>query len=121
MALPKLLAAAAAIAALAVAPALAQGPLQVNLNGFQRAIPYVTGGGDNCEVLPPYGASTSVSCPDGSKGTITLYGQSEDTPVCEVDFWTQGGRWHAIVSHQNGGSCALKWGNGGNLNVSTRA
>jgi hypothetical protein len=112
----RFLAAVAAIIALPVAPALAQGPLHVNLSGFQRAVPYVTSGGDNCEVLPPYGASTTVNCPDGSKGTITLYGQSEDTPVCEVDFWTQGGRWHATLAHQNGGSCALNWNNG-SLNV----
>ena len=112
--------AALVMAVFAAAPALAQGPLQITLSGFQRAIPYVTGGGDNCDVLPPSGATTTVNCPDGSKGTVTLYGQSEDSPVCEVDFWTQGGRWHAIVSHQNGGTCALKWAGGTTLNVTTR-
>lgn len=119
MGIRKLLPAAAVIAAFAGAPAWAQSPLQVNLNGFMRAVPYSTAG-DTCEVLPIHAAPTTVTCPDGSRGTLTLYGQSEDAPVCEVDFWYQGARWHAIVARQNGGTCALRFTDASTLSVMLR-
>lgn len=100
------------------AAALAQ-PFQVNVNGAQRVISYSTSG-DNCSVLPYRGTPTSVTCPDGSRGTITLYGTSEDSAACEVDFWFDANRWHAILAHQNNanGTCAMHWGTDGTLNVS---
>ena len=99
------------------ATALAQ-PLQINLNGAQRAVPSTAG--TNCDVLPYRGAPTALTCPDGSRGTITLYGQNEDTAVCEVDFWFQSNRWHAILSHQNsaGGTCAMQWTDSATLQLS---
>lgn len=104
---------------LAPVTALAQ-PLQINLNGAQRAISSTAG--ENCEVVPYRGTPTSVTCPDGSRGTITLYGQSPDSPACELDFWFQSNRWHAILSHQNSanGTCAMHWNDSATLQLSLR-
>jgi hypothetical protein len=92
---------------------------QINVNGAQRIIPSSTAG-DNCTVMPYSGTPTALTCPDGSRGTITLYGTSIDSPACEVDFWFDAGRWHAILSHQNNanGSCAINWNGSSTLNVS---
>jgi hypothetical protein len=109
---------AMAAAMLVPAAALAQ-PFQINVNGAQRVIPYSTSG-DNCDVLPYGGTPTAVTCPDGSRGTITVYGQSPDSPACEVDFWYEAGRWHAILSHENSanGTCAMNWNGATTLNIS---
>ena len=93
--------------------------LQVNLSGFQRAVPYATAG-DTCEVLPVHAAPTTVNCPDGSRGTLTLYGSSEDAPVCEVDYWFEGSRWHAIVAQKSGGTCVMRFADASTLNVTLR-
>jgi hypothetical protein len=109
---------AMAAAMLVPAAALAQ-PFQINVNGAKRVIPYSTSG-DNCDVLPYGGTPTAVTCPDGSRGTITVYGQSPDSPACEVDFWYEAGRWHAILSHENSanGTCAMNWNGATTLNIS---
>jgi hypothetical protein len=118
----KLLIAAAASAALVCVPLVAAAaPLQINVAGFERIVPYATTG-DTCDVLPIHGDPTAVNCPDGSRGTLTLYTNAEDTPVCEVDYWYQGNRWHAITAKQNGGTCAIRWGGGySTLTISTNA
>lgn len=97
--------------------ALAQ-PLQINLTGAERAVASTSG--ENCEVVPYRGAPTTVTCPDGSRGTITLYGQNEDSAACELDFWFQSNRWHAILSHQNSGTapCAMRWNDSATLQLS---
>jgi|GEM_PF-4795420 len=99
---------------LAMLPAVALASLEVDTNGFARVVTEATQG-DSCHVHGPPGAKT-VRCPDGSSGTMTLYRNFGESPVCELDFWYAGNgsgaqRWHAHVSHPNGtyGTCMLHW------------
>lgn len=114
---------AAAILSAAFLPGAALADLQVNANGFDRVIASSTQG-DSCEVERLSGVLT-VTCPNGSRGTLLLYRQSDETPVCQVDFWYGGNgsgaqTWRAQLAHTNAasGTCTLHWNNATTLNLS---
>jgi hypothetical protein len=124
MKIPAILA-AAAVAAAAFVPAAALADLQVNANGFYRVVESSTQG-DSCEVEHAPGGM-SVSCPDGSRGTLVLYRSVDEAAVCEVDFWYAGNgsgmqRWRAQISHANpaNGTCTLHWNDPTTLNLTVQ-
>lgn len=112
----------AAIVAAALAPAAALADMHVNAQGFERVVTS-SAQGESCRVQGLTGG-TSVTCPDGSRGTMVLYRHAGEAPVCQVDFWYQGevtgGRqWRALLSHRNAslGICALHWRTADTLQV----
>lgn len=112
---------AAAVPVLACVPAVALADLQVNANGFHRVVVGSMQNG-NCHVHRADGGRT-VRCPDGTRGTLTLYQHHDSAPACEIDFWYQNGAgrpWHIQLSHQNAasGNCTTQWQNDSTLNVS---
>jgi hypothetical protein len=113
---------AAAAVALALMPAMALAQLQVNANGFERVVVGSMQNG-SCDALE-VSSGTLLRCPDGSRGTLTLFRHEDDAPACEVDFWydsAHGSRpWHIQLSHQSGtnGTCATQWQGATTLNVS---
>lgn len=73
------------------------------------------GKGGSCNVHR-MGDTTLVRCPNGLKGTLTVYRNRGESAACEVDFWYQGsaagnGPWRAQLSHQNAssGTCTTHW------------
>jgi hypothetical protein len=110
----------AAVTALALVPAAALANLEVHANGFHRVVVGSMQNG-NCEVHR-MDDGRIVRCPDGSRGTLTLYQHALGEPMCQVDFWydtSSGPRpWHITVSHQNSeGGCTTTWQNNTTLNV----
>ena len=126
MKIPAILA-GAAVAAAAFVPAAALADLQVNANGFERVVATSTQG-DSCEVeRQRVAGGMSVSCPDGSRGTLVLYRTADEAAVCEVDFWYAGNgsgvqRWRAQISHANAanGTCSLHWNDPATLNLTVQ-
>lgn len=113
---------AAALLAFAGLPAVALADLNVDADGFHRVVTESTQGA-TCHVHRS-SDGTSVRCPDGSKGTMTLYRSRGEDAACELDFWTQANgngpnQWHATLSHQNAanGTCALHWSGTDSLQV----
>ncbi|HEV3153149.1 MAG TPA: hypothetical protein VGZ02_05050 [Candidatus Baltobacteraceae bacterium] len=113
--------AAAAAGSLAALPAIALADLHVNAIGFHRVVTE-TNQSPACHVHR-VDDGTMVRCADGSKGTMTLYRRSSETPVCELDFWPQSNnaaqRWRVQVSHQDStyGTCTTQWQGADTLNV----
>ncbi|HZZ65407.1 MAG TPA: hypothetical protein VFE17_07915 [Candidatus Baltobacteraceae bacterium] len=107
--------ACAVLPALAFTPALALADLHVDSTGAHRIVASVNGDSACQEHRSPSDpASIRMDCPSGSRGTLTVYRQTDEGAACEVDFWPQTGTsrpWHAILSHQNAsaGACAIKW------------
>jgi len=101
--------------AFASLPATALADLHVDAAGFHRVVTDVSQG-DACRVHRT-DDGTTIRCPDGSKGTMTLYRNRGEDAACELDFWTQanskgnGNHWRAQLSHQNSanGTCTLHW------------
>lgn len=98
--------------------------LVVNANGFERVVSSSSQGA-TCEVAQAAnGTGTTVTCPDGSRGSMVLYRNADEGPACELDFWfgpngSGAQTWHALLSHQNStsGACALNWTGPDTLNV----
>lgn len=110
----------AAILGLASLPAAALADLHVDAAGFHRVVAGSSQGG-SCHVHRT-DDGTNVRCPDGSKGTLTLYRSHGEDAACELDFWTQTNgntHWRAQLSHQNGavGTCTLHWNGPDSLQI----
>ena len=116
----RILLSAAFGAAFAALPAVALADLNVTANGFHRVVAEAANG-DSCEVYRN-GPNVVVRCPDGSKGTLTMYRHTSEGAACELDFWAQGnGKWRAQLSHVNtaNGTCTVKWDNGTTVEINT--
>src|SRR5690242_8464090 len=68
-------------------PAIALADLHVDAPGFHRVVTD-TSQGESCQVHRT-DDGTTIRCPDGSKGTMTLYRNRGEDAACELDFWTQ--------------------------------
>jgi hypothetical protein len=121
MSIRTILPAAAAIA-LALMPSVALAYLEVNANGFHRVVLGSLQNGP-CD-LARISGGRMVRCPDGSRGTLTLYQHTYGMPVCQIDFWydsAHGPRpWHIQLSHEStdNGTCTTQWQDNQTLNVS---
>lgn len=96
--------------------------LVVNANGFERVVAS-SAQGTSCDVSQATNGTT-VTCPDGSRGSMVLYRSNDEGAACQLDFWfgpngSGAQTWHALLSHQNSGSgaCALNWTGPNTLNV----
>ena len=116
---------AVAVFSFAALPAAALAEFQVNATGFHRIVADSSQGG-SCRVRRN-DAGTLVRCPNGSRGTMTVYQYRSGPSVCELDFWYQtnpvgAGRWRVQVSHQNTsvGTCSTHWDNPNTIDLSLK-
>lgn len=104
----------------AAVPAIASANLQINANGFHRAV-IDTGNTPGCQNHRS-ASGRAITCASGSRGTLTLFRRTSEGALCEIDFWPQSNAahpWRATLGHQSNGSgsCAMKWRDASTLDV----